>query len=176
MRRLTAQAAPLQQRQAELQAELNAITRNLNSIQADLSEIQRAAQAIGLPNSPKPEPAIEVTRKTKLTIKQAVREILSMNEPGLSSGDILELINEKFFENKMERTSLSPQLSRLRKDGDVALNGNIWSLTYAGKQKALARGLIADDDTERDEPDENDPPDAGASSGSEAGSDGNLFD
>ena len=59
------------------------------------------------------------------TIKDMVKEVLTKSPEGLSAQEILTAIDEEFGA-KVERTSLSPQLSRLRQDGDVVLDNGRW--------------------------------------------------
>jgi hypothetical protein len=61
------------------------------------------------------------------TIKQAVLQVLKHEPAGLTALEILAAINSQFFEHKILRTSLSPQLSRLKdNDRKVTLRGNRW--------------------------------------------------
>lgn len=65
------------------------------------------------------------------TIKDYVVQVLSESKRGMSALDILTAINERFGKD-YDRTSLSPQLSRLRQDGVVGLRGPIWYLITGG--------------------------------------------
>jgi hypothetical protein len=60
-------------------------------------------------------------------IKRAVLELLKQNPDGMDALTILVTINYRLGSN-FERTSLSPQLSRLKEDGFVTLNRKIWKL------------------------------------------------
>lgn len=59
------------------------------------------------------------------TIKEMARELLSNAPKGLTSAGVLEGI-KKSFGRDIERTSLSPQLSRLKDDGELVLEGEVW--------------------------------------------------
>ena len=62
-----------------------------------------------------------------LPIKQMVMEILKINPSGLMALQILESIKEDYSVEIM-RTSLSPQLSRLKRAGEIQVRGKIWSI------------------------------------------------
>lgn len=61
------------------------------------------------------------------SIKDYVVQVLSDSQKGMVALDILAAINER-FEKNYDRTSLSPQLSRLRQDGVLGLRGPVWYL------------------------------------------------
>lgn len=61
------------------------------------------------------------------TIKEAVVEVLTDARDGMTALDILAAINQR-FETDYPRTSLSPQLSRLKAEGKLEREGMIWSL------------------------------------------------
>jgi len=59
------------------------------------------------------------------TIKAQVMEILSAHPGGLIALDILRLLNRE-REQPLDRTSLSPQLSRLGQAGHIKRRGALW--------------------------------------------------
>ncbi len=61
------------------------------------------------------------------TIKDEVMKILEKNKDGLIALDILAELNKKRSE-PLVRTSLSPQLSRLKRAGYIQLIGSLWRL------------------------------------------------
>lgn len=64
-------------------------------------------------------------------IKSAVMGVLVAKTPrGLTSQEILEALKAKGI--FLPRTSLSPQLSRLKKDTDIELNEGVWTATSKG--------------------------------------------
>jgi uncharacterized protein YqgV (UPF0045/DUF77 family) len=86
--------------------------------QAELDQIQSALKAIE-----------ETEIKSQLTIMQAVLEVLKDHPDGMTALEILHEINTRYFAGRIERTSLSPQLSRLKdRDGKIVLKGNRWLL------------------------------------------------
>ena len=61
------------------------------------------------------------------SIKDYAVQVLSDSPNGMVAMDILAAINER-FQKDYDRTSLSPQLSRLRQDGVLGLRGPVWYL------------------------------------------------
>jgi hypothetical protein len=88
------------------------------ALKAELRELQIAKAAL---DGQVDAPANGATP----TIKEMAREVLSGMPNGLNSSGILDGI-KKTFGREIERTSLSPQLSRLKDDGDLVLNGELW--------------------------------------------------
>jgi hypothetical protein len=66
------------------------------------------------------------------TIKQMVLEVLDAM-PGLLSPELLEAVNKRFSID-IERTSFSPQMSRLKADGYIVAYNNRWRLSERGQQ------------------------------------------
>src|SRR5262249_19080342 len=77
----------------------------------------------------------EIGNDEKLTIKEMVVEVLGVLGRGADALEILRLINER-FQADLERTSLSPQLSRLKTDGILDRQGMIWILKQKGPAEA----------------------------------------
>jgi hypothetical protein len=76
----------------------------------------------------------EDARSARPTIMQAVLEVLKSKPEGMTALEILAEINERYFDGKILRTSLSPQLSRLKdRDRKITLRGNRWYL--AGEEE-----------------------------------------
>ncbi|KGJ65713.1 hypothetical protein BJA5080_08307 [Bradyrhizobium diazoefficiens SEMIA 5080] len=58
---------------------------------------------------------------------EAVLEVLNHKPNGMTALEILDEINAKYFGGTIVRTSLSPQLSRLKnRDGKLELRGDRW--------------------------------------------------
>ena len=87
----------------------------------ELEELDRAASAIGETKTDE--------LKQKPTIKQAVLRVLRDHDGPMTSQQILDEINARFFGGSIERTSLSLQLSRLKNhDLKISLEGEHWRL------------------------------------------------
>lgn len=112
---------PLVEQRKALKTELDDVTQKLLRIKRELDEIERAERAIA---GQEPEP-----QNTELTIKEAVLKVLETEKRGMTAMQILAAINERFFDGKIARTSLSPQLSRLNHaDNKLKYDGTLWSL------------------------------------------------
>jgi hypothetical protein len=74
---------------------------------------------------------------SRLTMKQLVRKALSEHFiNGATANELLDHFHDVYGRSDIVRTSLSPQLSRLKVDGDVILRGKRWYL--AGQNETLA--------------------------------------
>ena len=114
------QLKPLAEQRKTMLAELESITENLTRMVEEIKQIARAEQAIA---------GVEPPAKTGLTIKQAVLKVLEDEKRALNAQQILALINERYFDGKVVRSSLSPQLSRLNHDDKkIKYDGTLWSL------------------------------------------------
>ncbi len=103
---------------ARLREVLAAKQGELASWNAELDQIQSALKAIE-----------ETETKSQLTIKQAVLEVLKDHREGMTALEILATINTRYFGGRIVRSSLSPQLSRLKdNDAKIDLRGNKWFL------------------------------------------------
>jgi chromosome segregation ATPase len=114
------QLKPLAEQRKSLRAELESVTEKLTRMVEEIEQIERAEQAIA---------GFEPPVKTGLTIKQAVLKVLEDEKRALNAQQILALINERYFDGKVVRSSLSPQLSRLNHDDKkITYDGTMWSL------------------------------------------------
>lgn len=114
----------LLQQRAQLYAQLRAV-------QKEMEEIERASRASGLQliksEAPKTNDAHK-SKKTTKTMKDASIETLKKHPNGLPAVEILLEVN-KILGSNYVRSSLSPQLSRLKKDGIIYDTNGIWTLT-----------------------------------------------
>ncbi|WP_448786376.1 hypothetical protein [Brucella intermedia] len=125
-----------------LEDDISAKLQRLKKIGEELSTVNKALQE--LQDAPKqadskmvnrvqisPQSTGSYTRNgvkiRRGSIKDYVVQVLSDSQKGMVALDILAAINER-FEKKYDRTSLSPQLSRLRQDGVLGLRGPVWYL------------------------------------------------
>lgn len=126
----------------ELESLEEPLRTQLAEIRRERDQLRRAAVAAGISLNPtaeaeelrEPPPAAAPQRSLpERTIKEAVIEVLSDHEGGMTAINILSLINRR-FKSAYPRTSLSPQLSRLKADGILERNGIVWRLaTEKGK-------------------------------------------
>jgi hypothetical protein len=123
MAELKTAGEPLLKRQHALRKELSQIEAELGSIQSEWQELQKANQAIGKSRKPEPTRASPST----LTIKDAILKVLEDHPTGLNATGILREINAKYFDGGIERTSFSPQMSRLKNhDRKVVQRGDLY--------------------------------------------------
>lgn len=66
------------------------------------------------------------------SIKAKIVDVLGDWPLGAEANEILDLIQRKHGE-EIPRASLSPQLSRLKRDGFVRLDGRVWSLVQTSE-------------------------------------------
>ena len=119
-------------RRSEINGKIAPLVANIARLKETLAEAQRefAAWSGELAQIQSALHAIEQTEtKNRLTIKQAVLEVLKDHPEGMTALEILSQINTRYFGGDILRTSLSPQLSRLKdNDRKIELRGNKWFL------------------------------------------------
>jgi hypothetical protein len=107
----------------------------IQDLKSELVELDKAESAIASDgematsqgNAPRPAKR----RRIDGGIKNMVLQSLLMNFSGLTANSILESI-KVIYGIEVARTSLSPQLSRLKNDGKVAVENSIWRITEKG--------------------------------------------
>ena len=115
---ISGKIAPLASDIARLKESLLQKQSELAAWNAELEQIHSALKAVD-----------ETETKSQLTIKQAVIEVLKDHLEGMTALEILAEINTRYFGGRIIRSSLSPQLSRLKDDdGKIDLRGNKWFL------------------------------------------------
>lgn len=120
---LQARMQPLSEKCAELRTSLKQTEEALKSLQAEWAELERARNALDVAEA---ESAVE-SANPGITIKEAVMHVLSDYPTGLSAREILREINSRYYEGRLKRESLSPQLTRLQKDDKkLVLRGSLW--------------------------------------------------
>ena len=133
LRQLDMEEAPLRER--------------LQSITEEREQLRAAAAAAGIKlpdDSREIEKALEVLRRPsrrtipEKTLKDAVVEVLRAKAGGMTALEILAAINLRFSAD-YPRTSLSPQLSRLKAEGKLIREGIVWRLPDQ-KQKSAVPG------------------------------------
>jgi chromosome condensin MukBEF ATPase and DNA-binding subunit MukB len=103
------------------------IQSKIDRLERELSDLNRVAKTIGIVNGLDIEPHITSRSRPELTIKEAALKVLRDHPEGLIALDILKEINERFGLGIL-RTSLSPQLSRLKQERKVNNAGMAWTL------------------------------------------------
>jgi len=101
----------LSRREAEILEQMKVLEKELAEIRAAWAALQSEA-GVGPP-------------RPSVTIKDMVRQILKGRPDGLRAKELLREIQDRFGV-AIERTSLSPQLSRLREAGEITLQQGRW--------------------------------------------------
>jgi hypothetical protein len=107
-------------RESEIKSQIKALRAELCDLKVAKSALEPQVGALGTDSS---SSAIK-------TIKEMIRDALKSSPVGLTSTEILIKINDIGLRH-IERTSLSPQLSRMKEDGEVTLRDNFWFLAVA---------------------------------------------
>ncbi|MET4388571.1 chromosome segregation ATPase [Bradyrhizobium sp. F1.4.3] len=116
--KLVAKIAPMTSDVARLREELARKQGELFDANLELEQINSALKAID-----------ETQAKNLPTIKEAILKVLEDHPDGMTALEILAEINTRFFAGRIARTSLSPQLSRLKDDDQkIGLKGTKWIL------------------------------------------------
>lgn len=129
----------LARRRSALRAERDLIRRRLFEIEKELTALDAAEDAAKniLESSNKSDVYIGSTQINKeKTIIESVLDILKKHENGLIAIDILRELNMG-RSHPLERSSLSPQLSRMKARGMVNLVGSNWVLADEHKNKGV---------------------------------------
>jgi len=120
----------------KLQNQLHAVLARLDELNRESAELEQATKAVGFEpgaqTAPVPQLAVE-SRGPPATIKEAILHILAEAPSGMTSKAILDEINIRFFSGRIQRTSFSPELSRLKGEDKVSRRGEIWELTAKGR-------------------------------------------
>jgi len=117
-----------------LDKKLEAARDSLTALHLELGELDVAEAAISTPTSSGPRNAgRNILRRVsqdgrKLTIKDLAIDALNDSPDGADALKIIKIINDKFGVD-VPRTSISPQLSRLKKEGLIFLNNKVWRIS-----------------------------------------------
>jgi hypothetical protein len=148
----------LRQRQAELMAMESELRARLEPIVIELNQIDIAVRAVTgkmiLPSGADASAASVAYHKRKanpdiqnLTFKQLVVKALTEQfRNGATANEMLDFFKREWGRDVM-RTSLSPQLTRLKKDNLIELEGKTWHLSKAAKASGTPR-LFPDENGE----------------------------
>ena len=111
---LRKKAEPLEVSTADMRTKLAKADAELKAIWKELADVERALQAIS-----------KERLEAQISIKDAILRVLEDAPNGATSVEILATLNDRFFDGKLLRTSMSPQLSRLKKDDHKINNEEI---------------------------------------------------
>lgn len=166
------QMQDLEQRYNKMASELKEVESLLNEAKREYELIVDTAKRMGFDlNAPKVNKSGEQLltdsySSGSVTIKQAARLTLEAFPGGLDSADLLAALSGRYFEGQLERTSFSPQLSRMNQAGEVEQRNSVWVLTDKGRAIMARQPMLP----YRADPKTNETADAGASEVSDAAS------
>lgn len=132
-------------RQSEIKSKIKALQQDLRAVDAAILAVRPMFSEDNCSPGKK-------TRRTfgGVTIKDMVREALETSYPnGADANQILGYINQK-WDKGLVRSSLSPQLSRLKKEEVIDLQGGLWILSGDISQDADKKRFL---DEKNGEPD-----------------------
>ena len=114
------------------------VKRQIADLKAELRELNLAEAAIKT-GVPVVAPAMSTGGTGKPTIKEMVVAVLGARPDGAEATEIISLVSSRFGD-EIPRSSLSPQLSRLKEEGTLVLDGRTWKLSNEREDQAnLAR-------------------------------------
>lgn len=138
----------LDQREAELlQARARAMDEIISPIDRELSEIRRAKAAIEAPEVPgllrvaSGLPAFGDMPVETWTLKQLAVRALSEHFPYGATANQLLAVFKSAYGREIARESLSPQLSRLKDDNIIKLDGKLWKLVRPEREEPPTHGI-----------------------------------
>jgi hypothetical protein len=163
----------LDDHEASIEERIAALRDELVPLERELFEVRLAKAALerGAPHSDQPQLAffrgapnaavshIDVWRQrivsaatiapkspySRLTIKELVRKALSEHfTSGATANQLLDLFASAWGRTDVVRTSLSPQLSRLRQEGVLLRQGQTWRLRASGDAANHSEKTAAD--------------------------------
>ena len=117
----------LETRKSAIDAELGPLTRDYAEQRAKLVEIDLRIRKLQAEREEIGEFLRKAQPSQRITIMEAILATLDHKPDGLTAQEILSELNEKYFDGSLVRTSLSPQLSRLKdRDKKIDLKGERW--------------------------------------------------
>lgn len=147
--------------ETDLMGRLKALRDQIIPLERELAEVRRARSAVSLidygpeqtqilfppkiaatdlqPSAASEARDLSAPRSpyARLTIKQLIRKALAEQfERGATSNELLDFFADAWGRSDIARTSLSPQLSRLKQEGQIILIGQKWSLPTAHNRDA----------------------------------------
>ena len=118
-------------RRVEIDEAEASLRKSIEALADERQQLHRAAFAAGIAFDtearPVPRAAEPAPRRPGVSMKEGVVHVLKENGRAMTALEILPLLNE-YLGSAFERTSLSPQLSRLKADGLVRRDGAKWEL------------------------------------------------
>lgn len=112
----------------------------LKELKREWRELQAAESAIATDDS-------ESDGAEGNTIKEMILQVLAEHQTCADAHQIIEMIRKR-FNVEIARTSISPQLSRLRKEKRLHMENKLWCLTNQSAPKNETPDVVASDVSE----------------------------
>ena len=116
------------EKERDLVSRISELRRELDPLEKELRQVQVAKRALGMPGAGAPATNAP-SGVAFMTIKQLVLSALREHFSNGATGTQLVDFFKTSWGREIARESLSPQLSRLRKDKMIERRGRVWLLT-----------------------------------------------
>jgi hypothetical protein len=138
----------LRDREQELKKRIFEIRQQLDPLEKELADVQRAKHALGMLGGtnvrdnagsamrPVHIDPLDARALQYMTMKELVLKALAEHFQNGTTSKELVLFFASAWGRRIGRENLSPQLSRLKSDGFLDRQGNIWLLTDRGNKGA----------------------------------------
>lgn len=138
----------ISRRRNELDAEIVRLEAEIEAVRIEREKLEQVAVMLGSQETRPSERALVAQgraprRLSEATIKMTVLNLLHAFPAGQTALEILERIN-RTVDAPYPRTSLSPQLSRLKTEGKIHRIGRVWTLG-SGPNEGGGDGIDADE-------------------------------
>ena len=111
---------------------LEYVKRRKAALRKELAELETAERIYQQSGSAGGSPMLPLQMGVLIqrpTIKEGVIQLLEEASPmGLTALGILDRLNRRWWRGELKRTSLSPQITRLKKDGKLISEHGTWKL------------------------------------------------
>lgn len=125
----------LEKRLVELNTEIADMRKRIQPLESELADVKRA---LGVVRDDRPSENLRLVRRPvvtsssspyqQMTLKQLIIKALKEHFPdGATANELIDFFSVA-WDRDIQRTSLSPQLSRLKDEGQVRLENNKWFL------------------------------------------------
>ena len=114
-------------RREAIESDLTKLVEEYETQRASLVDIETRIRTLRREREEIDEFLSKREHKARPTIMEAILATLDHKPDGLTALEILDELNAKYFNGELARTSLSPQLSRLKeRDRKITLQGDRW--------------------------------------------------
>jgi len=112
--------------------QLEAAEAAVESLRDEIAGIDRALGVVSKGDPLSPHVARPSRKGARLSMKDLTLEALRDHFPeGATVNDLLSCFSERYQRPDIARTSLSPQLTRLKEEGRISRSGMVWHLNNA---------------------------------------------